>query len=133
MGLKNFLLILLGVGIGIGCFYFVPRLFHSNVVKPDSPTDISMMFQQSVNDNSLFDIRALLTPEKKNDFTSKDLQSIRQYIGVSTKAEGGSSYNNYEVITFGNKKAITLWLVPPMKKNGLWQVQKIMKGDVINN
>lgn len=131
--MKNFLLVLLGVVIGIGGFYVVPRIFNSNVVKPDSPTDISMMFKQTVDANSLFDVRALMTPEAKSDFTSNDLQAIRKYIEVGTKAEGATSYDNYEVITFGNKKVVTLWLVPPPlgKKNGMWQIQKIIKGNAV--
>lgn len=127
---KNLLWVLLGVLIGVGGFYFATKPW-SNAVQPTSAINVSMMFKQALDTNDLEAVRELMTPQQKNTFTATDLQSVRKYIGVGKKAEGGSSYDNYEVLTFGTNKAVTLWLVPPIGKNHMWQIQKVTEGATV--
>ena len=129
--LKNFLWVLLGIVIGVGGFYFATMTPGSNVVKANSPTNVALMFTQAVDSGNLYSVQDLMTPPQRKQFTNADLTSVRQYIGVGTKAEAGSSLNNYEVITFGNGHSITLWLTPSLNKNHTWQVQRISEGVTI--
>lgn len=129
--MKNFLWLLLGIVIGVGGFYFATMTPGSNVVKATSPTNVALMFTQAVDSGNLYSVQELMTPQQRKIFTSAELTSVRQYIGVGTKAEAGSLLNNYEVITFGNGRSVTLWLTPTLNKNQTWQVQRISEGVTI--
>jgi hypothetical protein len=126
--LKSFLWVLLGIVIGVGGFYFVTMTPGSNVAKANSPTNVALMFTQAVDSGNLYSVQELMTPQQRKIFTSAELTSVRQYIGVGTKAGAGAFLNNYEVITFGNGHAVTLWLTPTLNKNQTWQVQRISEG-----
>jgi hypothetical protein len=63
--LKSFLWVLLGIVIGVVGFYFVTKIPESNVVKADSPRNLTLMFKQAVDDNSLYSVHELMTPEQK--------------------------------------------------------------------
>ena len=103
----------------------------SNVVKANSPTNVALMLTQAVDSGNLYSVQDLMTPPQRKQFTNADLISVRQYIGVGTKAEAGAFLNNYEVITFGNRHSITLWITPSLNKNHTWQVQRISEGVTI--
>lgn len=133
MCLKNFLWVLLGIAIGVGGLYFATRMSQSRVVKPDSPTNIAILFKEAVDDNSLYGVQELMTTQQEGKFTADNLKTVRQYVGVGAKAEAVASYDNYEVITFGTDKPVTLWLVPPNGNNYMWQIQKITEGATWTN
>jgi hypothetical protein len=131
--MKNVLLVLLGVIIGGGGFYLIGKASHTRFVQPDSSTNVSILFKQAVDNNSLYSVQELMTPQQKNNFSADDLKTLRKYIGAGTKAEAGASFDNYEVVTFGTKKSVTLWLVPPNGNNHAWQIQKITEGVSMGN
>lgn len=131
--IKNVAWVLLGVVIGVGGYYVATWTPRSKVMQPDSPAAVAMMLTQAIDDNSLYALHNLMTPQQSGHFTGSDLRSLRQYVKVNTKAEAGSSIDTYTVITFGNTEAITLWLAPPMGKNHFWQIQKITKGAKVGN
>ena len=114
--------------MGVGGFYFATMTPGSNVVKATSPTNVALMFTQAVDSGNLYSVQELMTPQQRKIFTSAVLTSVRQYIGVGTKAGAGAFLNNYEVITFGNRHSITLWITPSLNKNHTWQVQRITEG-----
>lgn len=125
--MKKFLWVLLGIVIGVAGFYSVTT-FGPRILKPDSPSNLAILLKQAVDDNSLYSIKYLMTPEQRDNFTSSDLQSLKQYIRVGTPGEGGTSLDSYLVMTFDNYQAITLFLAPPIGQHHTWQIQRISKG-----
>ncbi|WDL97254.1 hypothetical protein [Alicyclobacillus sp. ALC3] len=135
--MKDILWVLLGVVIGVGGFWIITYKPGSDVFKPTSPTNVSLMFEQAVNNNSLYSVRELMTPQTKDSFTRNELKAVRKYVKAGTKEEStGTGYSTYEVVTFGSKNIpITLWLAPPLTatKSPLWLIQRITEGATVTS
>lgn len=133
--MKNVLWVLLGVVLGVGGFWFATYTPGSSVVKPTSPTNVAIMFGQAVNDNSLYSVKELMTPETKNSFTPAEMKAIRKYVRAGTKAESvGEGFRTYEIVTFGKQSTpITLLLAPPLTatKSHMWAIQGITTGATV--
>lgn len=118
--------IALGILIGAVGVYAITQRPH--IVKPNSPSNLAILFKQALDNNDLGAVRDLMTKEKKDSFAEADLQKLNQYIKHGTHGEGGASFNTYLVMTFGNGKAITLYLAPPMNTRNNWKIQRIIEG-----
>ena len=121
----------LGIIIGVAGFYFVTSKPERNEISANSPTNVALMFTQAIDSGNLYSVQELMTSPQRKHFTNADLTSVRQYIGVGTKSNAGSTLNNYEVVTFGNGHSITLWLTPSMNNNQTWQIQRVTEGAIL--
>lgn len=125
--LKNALWVLLGVLVGAGGLWFADYPLRSSVMRPTSPTSVSLMFEQAIISGQPEQVQQLMTPLTRNTFTRADFNVLRQYIGGGRAASDVATLKTYEVLTFGNGHSVTLW-ISNFNNDGIWEIQRFIKG-----
>lgn len=124
MNLKTIIAGLSGVVVGVLGYYFLGRSPASahHIMQPTSPTNLALIVRQDVKANDVYAVRSLMPKRLAGQFTQSDLSSFRKWMGPG----GTSDLATYEVLTFPNHHAISLWITQPIgTSSNLWQVQQM--------
>lgn len=130
MNAKTLVTGLVGLVIGVLGYYLVGRApgMVNHEVRPTTPTNVALLFRNDVSANSLYAAKSLMPQATRSHVTPADWISLRRWMGDSN----GYGFATYEVLTFPNKRTLTLRLnLPTGTRSNLWQVQQIQEGTAI--